>query len=351
MSSQSPPAAATPRAICAPRPGAPSVQTAPALSAMSRVLSREPPSERTSSRISPASSPSPSAPSVAGRPASASSTGMMTEIGARMIGPFESVAHAYITWRKQRGGPMSRKVYQITGSDRTEFLQGLVTSDVTKLKDGLVYTAMLTPQGKYIADFFLVPADEAILLDVDAELGPDLVQRLTMYKLRSDVQIEETALHVHRDVTSRPQDAFADPRSDKLGWRAYRETPQEDEETTDWEALRVANGIPAPGRELTPDSFILEMGFERLNGVDFKKGCYVGQEVTARMKHKTELRKGLAQVAVEGRAPVGSEIVAGEKAAGTLFTQAAGQGLAYLRFDRASDDMRAEDAVVRYSPA
>ena len=236
---------------------------------------------------------------------------------------------------------MSRKVYQITGSDRTEFLQGLVTSDVTKLKDGLVYTAMLTPQGKYIADFFLVPADEAILLDVDAELGPDLVQRLTMYKLRSDVQIEETALHVHRDVTSRPQDAFADPRSDKLGWRAYRETPQEDEDTTDWEALRVANGIPAPGRELTPDSFILEMGFERLNGVDFKKGCFVGQEIVARMKHKTELRKGLARVTADAPLSTGDEITSGGKPAGKVLTTAHNAALAYLRFDRAEKGIEA----------
>jgi hypothetical protein len=87
-----------------------------------------------------------------------------------------------------------------------------------------------------------------------------------------------------------------------------------------------------------------------LNGVDFRKGCYVGQEVTARMKHKTELRKGLARVTVDGMAPVGSDIVAGEKAAGTLFTQAAGQGLAYLRFDRANDDMRAAGATVRFTP-
>ncbi|MBV6638639.1 MAG: folate-binding protein, partial [Mameliella sp.] len=82
-------------------------------------------------------------------------------------------------------------------------------------------------------------------------------------------------------------------------------------------------------------------------GVDFRKGCYVGQEVTARMKHKTELRKGLVTVEVEGNAPVGTEIMAGEKPAGTLYTQAEGRGIAYLRFDRAKEDMRAGDAVVR----
>lgn len=242
---------------------------------------------------------------------------------------------------------MSRKVYQITGSERTEFLQGLVTNDVTKLKDGLVYAAMLTPQGKYIADFFLVPHGDAILLDVDAALGPDLLQRLTMYKLRSDVKLEESGLHVHRGLTSRPEEAFADPRSDKLGWRAYREIPQEDD-TTDWEALRVANGIPAPGRELTPDSFILEMGFERLNGVDFKKGCFVGQEIVARMKHKTELRKGLARVTADAPLNEGDEITAGGKPAGKVLTTAHNAALAYMRFDRAEKGIEAKGQLLEF---
>ncbi|WP_292292479.1 folate-binding protein [Marivita sp.] len=242
-----------------------------------------------------------------------------------------------------------RTVLKISGAETRDFLQGLVTNDVAKLDRGLVYAAMLTPQGKYRADFFLVPAGEAILLDVATSLAAGLKQALTMYKLRSKVEIEETDIAVTRGLGDAPDGAFADPRDPSLGWRGYDGQPGDD--GVDWDALRVSAIVPESDVELTGDSFILEMGFERLNGVDFRKGCYVGQEVTARMKHKTELRKGLAQVAVEGRAPVGSEIVAGEKAAGTLFTQAAGQGLAYLRFDRAGDDMRAEDAVVRYSPA
>ena len=101
---------------------------------------------------------------------------------------------------------------------------------------------------------------------------------------------------------------------------------------------------------MTPDSYILESGFEALNGVDFKKGCYVGQEVTARMKHKTELRKGLRRVRVDGTAPVGAEILADGKPAGTLFTQSNGKAIAYLRLDRAKSNLQAQGATVTLDP-
>lgn len=240
---------------------------------------------------------------------------------------------------------MTRKIYEITGTDAETFLQGLITSDVKRLDQGLVYTAILTPQGKYLADFFLARHGEAILLDVDAALAAGLVQRLNMYKLRSDVAIAESALQVWRGTGTAPEGALPDPRHDALGWRLYGATGGDD--GSDWEALRVVHLIPESGVELTPDTFILEAGFERLNGVDFRKGCYVGQEVTARMKHKTELRKGLVQVAVEGSAPVGTEIVAGGKPAGVLYTQSGGQAIAYLRLNRASDAMQAGEAIVR----
>ncbi|MEO0782699.1 MAG: folate-binding protein, partial [Pseudomonadota bacterium] len=107
--------------------------------------------------------------------------------------------------------------------------------------------------------------------------------------------------------------------------------------------------IPETGRELTADTYILEAGFERLHGVNFRKGCYVGQEVTARMKHKTELRKGLVTVDVSGSAPVGTEILASGKPAGTLFTQAGGKAIAFLRFQRAALDMDAGSATINWS--
>ncbi len=239
-----------------------------------------------------------------------------------------------------------RKVIRIAGTDREDFLQNIVTNDVARLNEGLVWAALLTPQGKYLADFFLVSDGDAILLDVAEGLAKGLEQRLQMYRLRADVTIEQTDIVVARGLGDAPAGAFPDPRDPALGWRAYdgRET-----ETADWEALRVAAGVPESGIELLPnDTYPLEACFERLNGIDFKKGCYVGQEVTARMKHKAKLRKGLRQVHVTGAAPAGTEILNRKgQVAGVLHSQSGGLGLAYLRLDRIDDGMRAGDAAVR----
>ncbi len=237
----------------------------------------------------------------------------------------------------------SRRILRLSGADTKDFLQGLITNDISGLESGLVYTALLTPQGKYLADFFLAPDGDTVLLDVHASLGDMLAKRLMMYKLRADVTIEEAGLNLQRGTGPMPDGAFPDPRHAAMGWRLYS-TAAEGDDGTDWDALRVAHMIPETGIELTPDTFILEAGFEALNGVDFRKGCYVGQEVTARMKHKTELRKGLARVRTEGAAPVGAELLVGEKPAGTLFTQSGGFGIAYLRFDRAKGEMVADGA-------
>lgn len=234
-----------------------------------------------------------------------------------------------------------RKIMEITGEDRVDFLQGLVTNDVSQ--GGLIYTALLSPQGKYIADFFLLIRENEILLDVDESLATGLVQRLNMYKLRADVSIAPSNLKVSNGLGDVPKDAIRDPRHDDLGWRRYHSGPAT---TVDLTPICVALCIPQSGIELSPETYILEAGFERLHGVDFKKGCYVGQEVTARMKHKTELRKGFATVSVSGDAPIGTDITAGGKPVGTLFSQAEGKGIAHLRFDRATGEMRAGDAVV-----
>jgi folate-binding protein YgfZ len=241
----------------------------------------------------------------------------------------------------------SRRILRISGSDARTFLQGMISNDVGKIDDGLVYAALLTPQGKYIADFFVISDGADVLLDTDAAQTDALIARLNMYKLRADVTIAEADLNVHRGLGDVPTDGFADPRHDTLGWRAYRTTGTVDD--VDWTAIEVANLIPTSGIELTSDTFILEVGFERLNGVDFRKGCYVGQEVTARMKHKTELRKGLAQVQVTGKADVGTAIVADGKPAGTLLSRSGDTALAYLRFDRASGPMQAGDAQVTWA--
>ncbi|WP_050602005.1 folate-binding protein YgfZ [Ruegeria sp. 6PALISEP08] len=240
----------------------------------------------------------------------------------------------------------TRRILRLTGSDTERFLQDLITNDIQGLNDGLVYAALLTPQGKYLADFFLKRDGDGVLLDVAEHLAEDLIKRLSMYKLRADVAIEGTDLHLQYGTGAAPEIALPDPRHPDMGWRMYSTAPEEDD-GTDWDALRVQHCIPEAGTELSQDSYILESGFDILNGVDFKKGCYVGQEVTARMKHKTELRKGLRRVVVDGTAPVGTEITANGKSIGTLFTQSGGHAIAYLRFDRAGGEMQAGKATVR----
>ena len=247
---------------------------------------------------------------------------------------------------------MARSIIRVSGDDPHKFLQGLVSNDLRKLaRDGIVYAALLSPQGKYLADFFVVAQEDgAILIDVAEPLAQDLLKRLSLYKLRAPITLEQIELPVSRGTVPAPEGAVPDPRHDALGWRLYGRALPDD--GTDWDAIRVAHCIPESGVELVPnETFILEAGFERLNGVDFVKGCYVGQEVTARMHHKTALRKGFATVAIDGATPVGSEITAGQKSVGQIFTQSNGRAIAFLRFDRAQSEMIAGDARVYWEPS
>lgn len=237
-----------------------------------------------------------------------------------------------------------RTVLSISGDDRISFLQGLVTNDVAKAADSIIYTALLTPQGKFIADFFVIGQADRLLIDVAASHAQTLGQRLMMYRLRAAVEVTQTDLVVSRGTGAMPAGAYADPRHPAMGWRAYGDTDISDD--TDFAALRVQNLIPETGVELTPDTYILEAGFEALHGVDFKKGCFVGQEIVARMKHKTVLKKGLARVQIVGDAQTGDQITAAGKPVGTLYSVAGDQGLAFLRFDRADGEMQAGNATL-----
>jgi folate-binding protein YgfZ len=250
-----------------------------------------------------------------------------------------------------------RSVIRLSGADVRGFLQGLVSNNVARLDSGVIYAALLSPQGKYLFDFFLASDGADVLLDVSRERSQALAQRLSLYRLRADVVIEHSVLAVVAGDGPQPEAvaAFADPRHPALGWRAIVDDPaallagMDPMDPNAATTRRVALGVPEAGFELIPDeSYILEMGFERLNGVDFRKGCYVGQEVTARMKHKTRLKKGLAAVGVEGTAPPpGSKILCEGKVAGKLHTVAGDRGLAWLRFDRAGQGMTAGGALLR----
>lgn len=236
-----------------------------------------------------------------------------------------------------------RRLFAISGEDHVAFLQNLITNDMAKLAHGPIYAGLLTPQGKYLADFLLVPHEGQLILDVSDAVADGLIARLSMYRLRSDVGIAPLDMPVSFGAGTAPAGAIADPRPG-LGWRVYGQSLPAD---PGWTAARIAAMVPETGVELGPDSYILEMNFEALGGVDFRKGCYVGQEVTARMKHKTTLRKGLARVQVDGPADPGAEITAVGKPAGVLHSRVGDQALAYLRFDRMADGGMAGEAVVQ----
>ncbi len=253
-----------------------------------------------------------------------------------------------------------RAVLRIDGTDARGFLQDLVTNDVGRIDAGPVYAALLTPQGKYLFDFILSadPETGGVLIDVAADRAQALAQRLAMYRLRRDVRIADAGLGVAevwgagwRDVPG----AAADPRDPRLGGRVIAPDPETAlagvprADAGDRAALLVRLGVPTSGIDLIPEeTYPLEAGFERLHGVDFRKGCYVGQEIVARMKHKTQLRKGLARVSVRGAAAPGDEIETEDgRAAGRLGSVAGDEALAHLRFDRADGPLRAGAAEIR----
>ena len=239
----------------------------------------------------------------------------------------------------------ARCIIRISGKDNRSFLQGLITNDIHKTDHGLVYAALLSAQGKFQYDFFLFADGEDVMMDIDEEMAGALQKKLMLYRLRADVHLEKTDLSVVRGVERAPEGALQDPRHPKMGWRLYgQDLPPE--MPFDWQAHRIRLGIPQAPSELTPDSYILEMGFEQMNGVDFKKGCYVGQEIIARMKHKTQLRKGLRSVTCAEAVAPHTPILSKGKEVGFIGAQSGTAALAYLRFDRISDEMTAAGVPV-----
>ena len=257
-----------------------------------------------------------------------------------------------------------RGVVKVGGNDARGFLNGLVTTDIDRLQPGLGrFGALLTPQGKIIADFLVTQATAGqgggFLFDLPKALAQTLADRLGFYKLRAKVTIENLSdglgvLAVwDGDPAMKPDLTFADPRDERMGWRtlvpadlaekAAKAIGAEVLDASAYEAHRIACGVPRGGADfIYGDAFPHETNMDRLHGVDFDKGCYIGQEVVSRMEHRGTARTRTIRVSIDQSAPeIGVSVTAGDKTIGTMGSAANGRGLALLRTDRASDALDA----------
>jgi folate-binding protein YgfZ len=264
-----------------------------------------------------------------------------------------------------------RGVIRVTGEDARDFLQGLVSNDVRRVApDRVIYAALLTPQGKYLFDFFIAEADGALLIDCERARLPDLVKRLTIYKLRAKAALEDVSdafkvVAVWGDGgTGETGSAepvaggvgFTDPRLAEAGRRlilpADAPLPDATEAAPEaYDAYRLALGLPDGSRDMVLEkAILLESGFDELNGVDWKKGCYMGQELTARTKYRGLVKKRLVPVGVDGPLPEpGTPVMAGEKEVGELRSGQGARALALIRLEVLEDaatELRAGDARV-----
>lgn len=258
-----------------------------------------------------------------------------------------------------------RSLLSLTGEDRVTFLQGLVSCDVTRAGDGqALWGAFLTPQGKFLHDFLLFATDDRLYLDTETERRADFLRRLGLYRLRARVTI--TAEDSLRAVAVQGPDAgpdlgrallaglpreslvFADPRLAEAGLRVWLPgiSPSDaaapltgagltERPFADWDSHRIALGLPDGSRDMVPDkALLLENGFDELRGVDWQKGCYMGQELTARTKYRGLVKKRLMPVAISGAVPEpGTLLLQQGMEAGEMRSACGQTGLALIRLD------------------
>jgi len=253
-----------------------------------------------------------------------------------------------------------RGVVKVAGDGARNFIHGLVTADMLELRAGDArFCALLTPQGKIIADFIVAeaPAENGggFFLDIPRTLGTALVERLNIYKLRAKVIVEDLSETLgvlavwDGNGKTRYGLHYPDPRLPALGQRVMLPPHLVNEaaaelgaalvDASEYEAHRIALGVPQGGRDFSyGDAFPHESDMDQLGGIDFSKGCYVGQEVVSRMQHRGTARTRAIPISYEGAAPTaGATIMAGERQVGVMGSAAAGHGLALLRVDRVAD--------------
>jgi len=235
----------------------------------------------------------------------------------------------------------SRALVRVTGPDWRGFLQGLLTQDVETLAPGEArFAALLNPQGKLLFDLFVIGTGDGCLLDVGADRRAGLIQRLSIYRLRAKVEIAaaDGAILALWGAAAPPAEWIADPRLAGLGWRGYAAAPPPGAVIVDedaYDAHRLALGAPDPGKDCPPETaYPIEANFDLLGGIDFKKGCFVGQETTSRMKRRGMIKNRMLPIVFDGPPPFGAEVLAGTLRAGEVHTGRDGRAMALLRLDR-----------------
>lgn len=240
-----------------------------------------------------------------------------------------------------------RSVIEVSGEDRISFLQGLVSNDVAEAAPGrAVWAALLTPQGKWLADFFILADGGRLLLDGERSQAASLLQRLTRYRLRSRVALRPAdELSVYVAWQGAPVGAAIvapDPRLPEAGWRVLSQLSLPTNATViDWDRHRLSLGLPDGSRDLEAEkSVLLEAGFDELHGVSWSKGCYMGQELTARTKYRGLVKRRLVPVAVDGPLPdPGTPVLRGGTDVGTMRSGRDQSGMAVLRIDALRDEL------------
>jgi hypothetical protein len=234
----------------------------------------------------------------------------------------------------------SRAVIAVAGADRMAFLNGLVSNDVAQARPGhAVWAALLTPQGKYLADFFIFDAGDRLLLDAEAALAEQTLRRLSRYRLRAAVTLTATDLQVYAAWDGEAPDAAIrapDPRLPEAGARLISAGPLHANATpVDYDLHRLALGLPDGTRDLEPEkTVLLEAGFDELHGVSWTKGCYMGQELTARTRYRGLVKRRLVPLLAPAQIPPsGTPVLADGREAGHIRSANGTVGLASLRLE------------------